>query len=140
MSLDPISAVSDLIGNVIDRIWPDATESAKAKLALAQMVQNGELAKLTAETDLLKGQLAVDQAEAASPSMFQHWRDGAGWICVAGFAYQFIIAPVITWIAAASGHPAPAPSLDTGPLFNLMLGMLGIGGLHVYAGVQAKKR
>ena len=47
MAFDPVSAALDIGGKLIDRLWPDPTEAAKAKLALVQMQQTGELARLS---------------------------------------------------------------------------------------------
>lgn len=46
MSLDPLTAVLDIGGKVIDKLWPDPVEAAKAKLALANAQQAGELEEL----------------------------------------------------------------------------------------------
>jgi len=56
MSVDPVTAVADLAGTVIDKIWPDKTEAERAQLAAAVAI--------------VQGQLQVNQAEAASPSVF----------------------------------------------------------------------
>lgn len=61
--IDLIAPVSDLIGKVVDRIWPDkiaqAAERAKAELALQQLTQEGEL-KIAAQ------QMSAILAEAQS--------------------------------------------------------------------------
>lgn len=59
MSLDPATALIDLGHGLIDKIWPDPVEAAKAKLAMAQAEQAGEL-------DKIKLQLSVMLAEAQS--------------------------------------------------------------------------
>lgn len=131
MSADPISAVADLASGIIDRIFPDATEAAKAKLTLAQMQANGELAKLAASTDLLKGQMAIDQAEASSASVFvAGWRPMVGWCCAVAVGFQFVIAPFATWGAGLAGHPLAFPPLDTGTLLALLGSLLGVGTLR----------
>jgi hypothetical protein len=61
----------------------------------------------------------------------QHWRGGLGWVCVAGYFWNFVGGPLTNAAAAAVGHPLNLPSLDLGPLATLTLGMLGLGGLHV---------
>jgi hypothetical protein len=61
----------------------------------------------------------------------QHWRGGLGWVCVAGYFWNFVGGPLTNAVAAAFGHPLNLPSLDIGPLATLTLGMLGLGGLHV---------
>ncbi len=48
MALDPITAVLDIGGKVIDKIWPDKTEADKAKVHLAEMAAEGQLKELEA--------------------------------------------------------------------------------------------
>lgn len=60
MALDPATAVIDLGHSIIDKIWPDPVEAAKAKLALAQAERAGDLEEV-------KTSLSVMLAEANSP-------------------------------------------------------------------------
>ena len=59
MSLDPITAVLDIGGKVIDKLWPDASEADKAKFELFKLQQNGEL-------DGMKTQLSAIIADSQS--------------------------------------------------------------------------
>lgn len=127
--LDPISAVSDVVGKIIDRVWPDPAQAAAAKLQLLQLQQTGELAQIT-------GQMQINQAEAQSSDPLQHWRGGMGWVCVAGYAWNFVIAPLVTAAAALAGHPVNLPPLDLSELATITIGMLGLGGMHVYQQVK----
>ena len=142
MTLDPISAALDLGGKLIDRLIPDPAAKAQASLELLKMQQDGTLAQLTADTDLAKGQLGVDQAEAANQNIFvAGWRPFIGWVCGAGLAYQFIASPLLTWVAALCGTPIATPNLDLGTLLTLLLGMLGLGGMRtaeVITGVKPR--
>ena len=63
MSLDPISAVLDLGNTLITRIFPDPAQQADAKLKLLELQQSGELASMTAQTD-------INKIEAQSTSLF----------------------------------------------------------------------
>lgn len=124
MALDPISAALDIGGKVIDRLWPDPSQAAAAKLELFKLQQSGELAQIT-------GQLQINQTEAASASVFvAGWRPFVGWICGAALAYKFILAPAVAFGLAASGHPVTLPVLDWSEMSTVLLGMLGIGGLR----------
>jgi len=46
MSLDPLSAVLDLSGKVIDKIFPDPAQRDQAKLELLKMQRDGELKRV----------------------------------------------------------------------------------------------
>ena len=59
MSLDPLTAILDVGGKIIDKIFPDKTEAEKAKVQLLAMQQAGDL-------DALKTTLEVFVAEAKS--------------------------------------------------------------------------
>lgn len=129
MALDPISAVLDIGGKVIDRLWPDPVEADKAKLELFKLQQSGELSQIT-------GQLEINKVEAASGSLFiGGWRPGSGWICNCGLAYTFLIRPLFAWVASIKGWPIP-PEIDTDTLMILLGSLLGIGGFRTLERVK----
>jgi hypothetical protein len=131
--LDPATAVLDIGSKLIDRLWPNPVDRDAAKLKLLELQQSGDLAKLTAETDLAKGQLAVNAAEAASGSaLTSGWRPAVGWVCAGGLAYQVILSPLLTWGAALAGHPIATPELNMETLMTLLFGMLGLGGYRTF--------
>lgn len=122
MALDPITAALDIGSKLIDRLWQDPTQKAQAALQLLQLQQQGDLAQIS-------GQMEIDKTEAAHPNNFvAGWRPFIGWVCGSGLAYQFIVRPLLSWIAALSGHPIAAPELDMGSLLTLLMGMLGLAG------------
>lgn len=121
MALDPVTALLDIGGKVIDRIWPDPTAAAAAKLELLKLQQSGELQQIA-------GQLEINKAEAASGSVFVGgWRPFIGWVCGAGFAIQFVVGPLAEWGSALYGHPLKFPQMDTATMMPLLFGMLGLG-------------
>lgn len=118
--LTGLGSVADLANTVIGRIWPDKTEQEKAQLAAA--------------VTLVQGQMAVNQAEAANPSVFvAGWRPAIGWICGGALAFHYIVRPLLPWLFMLFGKPMPAlPPLDLGDLFTILFGMLGLGGLRTF--------
>lgn len=52
-----IDALLTIGGKLIDKLVPDPEAKAKAQLELAQMAQNGELAKMTSEAELDKAEI-----------------------------------------------------------------------------------
>ncbi len=117
MALDPITAGVDLANTIVSRIWPDKSAEEQQQLA--------------AVLSMVQGQLTINQAEATSTDPLQHWRGGMGWVCVAGYAWNFVLQPLINAGTAIAGHPISLPPLDLSQLSTLTLGMLGLGGLHV---------
>lgn len=58
MAFDPVSLLLEVGGKVLDRVWPDPVQAGQAKLELAKMAANGELAKLANDTETVKAYLA----------------------------------------------------------------------------------
>jgi hypothetical protein len=136
MSIDVagIGAVADLAGKVLERIFPDPTERLKAKTALDQLQASGELAKLTAETDLLKGQMAINAEEAKSTNWFiAGARPFILWACGIAFVYAAIVEPVARFIATVMcNYKGPFPVIDTTLTMQVLLGLLGLATMRTY--------
>jgi len=130
MSLDPISAALDLGTTLINKIFPDPTQASEAKLKLLELQQNGELAIMTAQTD-------INKQEAVNSSVFvSGWRPAIGWVCALALAYQYLVRPLGGTIASVMGMTIPPlPGLDDN-LWQLMMGMLGMGGLRTFEKIQ----
>lgn len=130
MSLDPISAALDLGTTLINKIFPDPAQASEAKLKLLELQQNGELAIMTAQTD-------INKQEAVNSSVFvSGWRPAIGWVCALALAYQYLFKPLSIGILPLFGIAAPPlPGLDDN-LWQLMMGMLGMGGLRTFEKIQ----
>ena len=100
-------------------------------LDLLRLQQNGAFRELDAQLQINLAQSEINKVEAASQNGFQAgWRPLAGYACVAGMGYEFLLRPLLPWVMTVSGIEAPPlPSLD-GVLFELMFGMLGLGTLR----------
>jgi hypothetical protein len=46
----PLGAILDIGGKILDKIFPDPAQAEQAKLKLLEMQQNGELARIAADT------------------------------------------------------------------------------------------
>ena len=130
MALDPISAALDLGNTLITRIFPDPAQAANAKLELLKLQQSGDLATMTAQTD-------INKEEAKSSSLFvSGWRPAIGWVCALALAYQYLVRPLGGTLAGVFGLTIPPlPGLDDN-LWQLMMGMLGMGGLRTFEKLQ----
>ena len=130
MSFDPISAALDLGNTLINKIFPDPAQASQAKLELLKLQQSGELATMTAQTD-------INKQEATNQSVFvSGWRPAIGWVCALALAYQYLLRPLMTWaFMAADYNFPPMVGLDEN-LWQLMMGMLGLGGLRTFEKVQ----
>ncbi len=125
------TALLPTISGLLDKLIPDPEARAKAQLDLLKLQQDGAFKELDAQLQINLAQAEINKVEAASQNGFQAgWRPLAGYMCVAGLGYEFLLRPLLPWALTVSGVEAPPlPSLD-GVLFELMFGMLGLGTLR----------
>ncbi len=125
MALDPISAALNIGQSIIARVWPDPNEQAKAKLALADLAQTGELQALVSQAGIV-------QAEAQS----EHWLT-ANWRPLTMLVFVFIIFNnfVIAPYAGALFGEGASVSLEIPPDMWQLL-KLGLGGYVVSRGAE----
>jgi hypothetical protein len=135
MAFDPVTAVIGVVGQVIDRVWPDPTQAAAAKLQLMELQVSGELTQIT-------GQMDINKAEAGNASVFvSGWRPFIGWVCGVACAWNWIGLPVAVFAMAFAGHPVNLHPADISEMMPVLMGMLGLGGLRTFEklnGVAAK--
>lgn len=125
-----LAPVSSAINTVVDRLVPDNAKSQEMKDEINKAVA---LAAINSNM----AQLETNKAEASNASTFvAGWRPSIGWVCSAALAYQFVIAPIGMWTAGIIGHPVPAPPMLDDTLWQLMFGMLGMGGLRTYEKIK----
>ena len=140
MSFDPISAGLDFVSKIADKIWPDPTQKAAGLLELEKLRQTGELAVLAAETELAKGQLAINAEEAKSENLFvAGWRPFIGWVCGAAYAYHFVLQPLLAFAIANTGHTVDLPVFRMEELSTVLMGLLGLGGLRTLEKINSGK-
>ena len=120
-----LDAIVGLGGKLIDKLIPDPAARDAAKLDLLKLQQSGELAAMLAQTE-------INKVEAANTSVFvSGWRPAIGWVCALAMAYQYLVRPFLV-----AFHPALAfPGLDDN-LWQLLAGMLGLGGLRTFEKVN----
>lgn len=130
LDITGIGSVASLIETGINKIWPDPAQRAQAQAALLSAQQAGTLKQLDDDFQLAIEQIKTNAAEAAQPGL--HFRDGAGWVCVAAFAVM-TLKPLIEWGAVLAGHPEiKLPPVDPSVAMTMLTGLLGLGGMHVY--------
>lgn len=130
--MDPFTAGFNALAAVIDKIFPDPEQAAKAKV----MILSQEMAPLMAN-------LEVNKAEAASESMLvAGWRPAIGWVCGGALAMQYLVGPMIQYAGlfaftyGVTDKIPPAIAPFEGGLYELMFGMLGIAGLRSFEKVK----
>jgi hypothetical protein len=139
MALDitGIGSLADLVGKVVDRVWPDATRAQEIKLELFKAEQAGALQELTNAWDNAKAQLEVNRAEASTGSLFiAGWRPFVGWVCGFAMVYKYILEPMLIFGFAAAGKPVTLPPFDFTTMVSVLMGMLGLGAMRSYEKVK----
>lgn len=121
--------LSSLIGpatKLLDKFIPDADTKQKIAHELATMSENhGQQIALA--------QIKLNTEEAKGNWFQSGWRPATGWICVGGFAVNFLISPL------AAGIGVDIPQADTSTMLPVLMGMLGLGGLRTVERLKDKK-
>jgi len=130
--MDPISAILNIGNTLINKLFPDPAEAAKAQLELLKLQQSGELATIVAQTD-------INKIEAASDSVFvAGWRPFCGWVGGAGLAYASIVEPIARFVATLLGYTGSFPVIDTTITMQILFGLLGLGAMRSFDKAKTK--
>jgi hypothetical protein len=123
----PAGLVTSTVATVLDHVLPEsqATRDAAA-IKLGELAAAGTFEQ-KAQAQAMQGQLDANKAEAEQGGT--HFRDGAGWVCVAGFGLV-VLRPLIEWGAVLAGHPVTLPAIDTSETGPMLVALLGLGGYH----------
>jgi len=123
MALDPITAGLDFANTVVQKIWPDKSAQEQQQLA----------AVLT----MVQGQMAINQVEASNESTFvAGWRPFIGWACGMACVWNWMGLPIAKLGLALAGHPIALSPADLSEMMPVLMGMLGLGGLHTFERVK----
>ena len=122
-----LAAFIPVIGTAVDKLLnliPDPNARARAEAEYHQAV-------LSALVQEGADNRETNKVEAAHSSIFvAGWRPFIGWVCGGALAFQYLIRPFWIWTAAVWWPEAPVPPSLDAMLWELVLGMLGIGGLR----------
>jgi hypothetical protein len=129
-----LTALVPALGTLVDRLIPDKAAAQRAK-------DDMEAALVKAGNEAALAQVEVNKIEAAHSSVFvAGWRPAIGWVCAAALAWAFIVAPVAAWGMAVFGVRETLPAIGTDNLFELVLAMLGLGGLRTFEKMRGVAR
>lgn len=118
--------IQQLIGPVsglLDKFIQDKDEKARLAHDIATMSEKHA-------QQIALAQIEVNKAEAKGNWFQSSWRPATAWVCVAGFAVNFLISP----LAAPFG--ITVPQADTSTMLPVLMGMLGLGGLRSFERVK----
>jgi hypothetical protein len=112
--------------NIVNKFIPDPAAKAQAESELRASLQAWDGQQTT-----------VNTAEAQNINMFvSGWRPAIGWVCALALAYQYALSPIGLWIASMMHYPMSTPPKLDDSLWQLMFGMLGMGGLRTYEKIK----
>lgn len=113
-------SVIGVAGKVLDKFVGD--KDLKVKL-------EAELNKELISLDLAQAQANIEQAK--HPSIFVSGaRPAIMWVCCFALAWQFILAPILSWVIVTWYPMVTFPMLETNELISLIMALLGLGGMR----------
>lgn len=108
--------------------------SPEKKAEIEQKLMELEFVAQKAQTD-------INIEEAKNPNIFvSGWRPFIGWVCGLALAYTFVGYSLIEWGLTIAGSSIKPPVLHTDYLFELVMAMLGMGGLRTFEKVKGVTR
>jgi Holin of 3TMs, for gene-transfer release len=117
---DLVNSAIKLGTDVIDRVFPDPAQAAQAKIELFKLQQQGELAKLAADTEIVKKGQDIILAEANAQSwLTKNWRP------IVMITFTALI--VARWLGWSAPNLQPAEYLELWAIVKLGLGGYVIG-------------
>lgn len=124
MGLTAILSVISSVTTLFNKLIPDKNKQAEFAL---------EVEKLKAEA--LMTQMEVNKAEAANPNRkWVTFRELFGYVLVAAVAWQWVGAPVVSYIFLMFGHPLDTnslPKFETLDMVYILCTMLGVDAVPI---------
>jgi len=121
--------IDKLIGPVsglLDKFIEDKDQKARLAHEVATMADEHA-------QELAKGQMAINQVEAAHKSIFiSGWRPAVGWVCVLGMFGNFITIPFTNFVLALLKYDIVIPLIPVDTMMPVLMGMLGLGAMRTY--------
>ena len=111
------------VTGLLDKFIPDADTKQKIAHEIATMSEKHA-------QQIALAQIEVNKTEAKGNWFQSSWRPATAWVCVLGFAVNFLISP----LAAPFG--VVVPQADTSTMLPVLMGMLGLGGLRTMERVK----
>lgn len=115
------------VTGLLDKFIPDADTKQKIAHEIATMSEKHA-------QQIALAQIEVNKQEAKGNWFQSSWRPATAWVCVLGFAVNFLISP----LAAPFG--VVVPQADTSTMLPVLMGMLGLGGLRTMERVKGVGR
>lgn len=112
-----IEALIGPVSGLISKFVQDKDQAAKLAHDIATLSERHAQEQVLA-------QLAINKEEAKGNWFQSSWRPLTGYVCVLGFAVNFLVSPI------AAGFGFNIPQADTGTMMPVLMGLLGLGGMR----------
>jgi len=125
-----VTAPIEAIGGIIDDLF--TSDEEKISLDLARQRLNSRASEIQAE---------INKIEASHRSLFvAGWRPFLGWVCGASICYVYVAHPLLAWVTSYYLPEASIPALQIDHLIELVIAMLGLGGLRTFEKVRGRAK
>jgi hypothetical protein len=119
ISMSMIASLIAPVTSLLDKWIPDADVKQQIAHELATMSERHA-------QELAVAQIKLNTEEAKGNWFQSGWRPATGWVCVLGFAVNFLISPL------AAGFDVIIPQADTSVMMPVLMGLLGLGGMRSF--------
>jgi len=126
--------ILEIGAKLLDKFFPDPEKKAAAELELYKLHQAGAFKEIELAHQEVLAQVAVNAEEAKSASTFvSGWRPFVGWVGGLGLLYVAMLEPICRFVAVVYfKYDGPFPAIDTTISLQVLLGMLGLGGMRSF--------
>lgn len=122
---------------IVNKFIPDPQQQVEAQLEMMKIKQADAFKELDAALQEQQMQADINKVEAASDHIFVSGpRPFIMWICGVAFGLQFVIFPLVLFIASFFGITVQLPVLPMEALMTVLLGTLGLGGYRSWEKIK----
>lgn len=122
--------LADTVLGIVDKFVVDSDKELDREIEREKMKKEIELVIQNQEHKVQIEQIKTNQLEAQHTSKFvSGWRPGLGWVCVTAIAYNFILQPLLSFIAVVMfSYNGEIPIIEIEYIISLVTILLGAVG------------
>lgn len=122
---------------IVNKFVPDPQAQVNAQIEMMKIKQLDSFKEIDAALQEQQMQADINKVEAASDHIFVSGpRPFIMWICGVAFGLQFVLFPLMVFIAAFFGVTVTVPVLPLEALMTVLLGTLGLGGYRSWEKIK----
>ena len=114
-----LMSLIDPISTILDKFIEDKDQRSRLAHEIATMAEkHGH--------EIALAQIEVNKADAKGNWFQSGWRPAIAWVCVAGFAVNFLLSPLFSAVGV------DIPQADVATMMPVLMGILGLGSLRTF--------